>query len=59
MGSERVEKNLNIVKIVEDLRNLKEMVKLTISSDKLKFKTMNAKSQYINLDSEDEYFIEM
>ena len=59
LGSERIEKNLNLVKIIEDLRNLKDIVNLTIATSKIKYKAFNSKSHYINLDSEDDYLIEM
>ena len=56
-GSRKVENNFNITKIIEDLRNVKKMIKLTTENNKLKYKIFN--SHFINLDSEDEYLIEM
>ncbi len=53
-GANRIEANLDIVKIVNNLRMLKILMKNSLMSPEIKFSLNHSHKKYINLDEDDE-----
>jgi len=53
MGSDRIEAELNIVKVIRALRNIKILMRNSLMSKKVKFEITHAGKNLINIDSGD------
>jgi len=50
IGSQKIKSELNIVKIVKDLRNLKILIKNSLMDSQMKFQIQHAEENLIDLD---------
>ena len=54
LGKERVEKELNISKLVKDLRNLKILIKNSFLNDKIGFMIYHSRKNTLDIDIEND-----
>ena len=54
LGKERVEKELNISKLVKNLRNLKILIKNSFLNDKIGFMIYHSRKNTLDIDIENE-----
>ena len=55
IGKEKIECQLNIVKIIKNLRHMKILLKSSLMNPEINHKIMHSKKNVINLSSEEEY----